>query len=49
LWFAAKEEAVAYARRAGLNYRIEEPKPAARRVISYSDNFKSTRKDLWTH
>jgi hypothetical protein len=49
LWFGTKEEAVAYAKRVGLVYRIEEPKPAARRVISYSDNFKSSRPDLWTH
>ena len=49
LWFASQEEAAAYAERAGLVYRIEEPKPAARRVISYSDNFKSSRRDLWTH
>jgi hypothetical protein len=49
LWFATKDEAVAYAKRVGLVYRTEEPKPAARRVISYSDNFKPSRPDLWTH
>src|ERR1700733_10144692 len=49
LWFPTKEEAVAYADRNHLVYRIEEPKPAARRVISYSDNFKPGRPDLWTH
>jgi hypothetical protein len=49
LWFATKEEAVAYAERSHLVYRVEESKPAARRVISYSDNFKPGRPDLWTH
>ena len=49
LWFSSKEEAVAYAERNRLIYRVEEPKPRARRVISYSDNFKPSRPDLWTH
>jgi hypothetical protein len=51
LTFDSKDEAIAYAQRNGLAYRIEEPKPAtaSRRIVSYSDNFKSTRKGLWTH
>lgn len=50
LRFGTKEEAVAYAEKHGLAYRLEDSKPASpRRVISYSDNFKSTRHDLWTH
>ncbi len=51
LRFATKEEAVAYAERVGLPYRVEEPKPetASRRAVSYSDNFKTTRIGLWTH
>jgi hypothetical protein len=51
LRFATKEEAIAYAEREGLAYRIEEPKSngAARRIVSYADNFKPTRKGLWTH
>jgi hypothetical protein len=49
--FATKEEAIAYAERNGLAYRVEEPKPnlAARRGVSYSDNFKTSRIGLWTH
>ncbi len=47
--FATKEEAVAYADKNGLSYRVEESKPGARRIQSYADNFKSTRIDLWTH
>ena len=49
LWFLSKEAAVAYAERNALVYRVEEPKPAARRVMSYADNFKPGRPDLWTH
>ena len=49
LWFATREEAVAYAEREGVAYRIEEPKPTTRRVMAYSDNFKTTRVGQWTH
>jgi hypothetical protein len=51
LRFATKEEAVAYAEREGVPYRIEEPTrdTAARRTVSYSDNFKTSRIGLWTH
>jgi hypothetical protein len=47
--FATKDEAIAYAGRNGLSYRVEESRPAPRKVLSYSDNFKTTRRDLWTH
>ncbi len=49
--FATKDEAIAYAERNGLAYRVEEPRPnlAARRGASYSDNFKTSRIGLWTH
>jgi hypothetical protein len=49
LKFGTKEEAIAYAGKNGLSYRVEESKPVPRRIQSYSDNFKSTRLDLWTH
>jgi len=49
LSFASKDEAIAYAERQGLAYRIEEPKPASRKFQSYSDNFRSTRLAQWTH
>ncbi len=49
LSFETKEEAIAYAERNGLSYRVEEPKPVTRKLLSYSDNFKSTRLDQWTH
>ncbi|MCI0467837.1 MAG: ETC complex I subunit [Beijerinckiaceae bacterium] len=47
--FASKEEAIAYAGKNGLSYRVEDIKPEQRKVLSYSDNFKSSRIGLWTH
>jgi NADH dehydrogenase ubiquinone Fe-S protein 4 len=49
LSFDTKEEAIAYAEREGLAYRVFEPKP--RRMIrrSYADNFKFGRIGRWTH
>jgi ETC complex I subunit conserved region len=49
LRFETKEEAIAYAQRNGVAYRVEEPKVAARKVISYSDNFKTNRAVPWSH
>lgn len=51
LRFAKKEEAVAYAERNGIPYRVEEPKPdhSTRRTVSYADNFRTNRIGLWTH
>ena len=49
LRFGTKEEAIAYADKHGIAYSLEEPAPVERRVMSYSDNFKSSRHDLWTH
>jgi hypothetical protein len=49
LSFGTKEEAIAYAEKNSLAYRVEEPKPVTRKILSYSDNFKSTRHGLWTH
>ena len=49
LRFETKEEAIAYAERNGIAYRIEEP--SARKVSkkSYADNFKFGRIGSWTH
>ncbi len=50
LEFETREEAVAYATRAGISYRVEEPqKPGIRKGLSYSDNFKFNRTAPWTH
>ena len=49
LRFGAKEEAVAYAQRAGIPYRVEESKPTVRKLVSYSDNFRYNRPVPWSH
>jgi hypothetical protein len=49
LVFETKEEAVAYAEKEGLAFRVEEPKEAKRRQISYAENFRYDRKIPWTH
>jgi hypothetical protein len=49
LWFDTKEEAIAYATREGVAYRLEEPQEAKRRTIAYADNFKFNRIGQWTH
>ena len=49
LWFDDKEQAVAYAEREGIAYRVEEPHQPKRRQVSYSDNFRFDRKVPWTH
>ena len=49
LSFETRDEAVAYAEKNGIEFRVEEPKEAKRRQISYSDNFRFDRKTPWTH
>jgi hypothetical protein len=49
LKFATREEAVTYAERNGIPYRVELPNEAERKQISYSDNFRYDRKAPWTH
>jgi hypothetical protein len=49
LEFDTKEEAIAYAERNGIPYRLDEPKPRERVRKSYADNFKFGRIGTWTH
>ena len=49
LKFDSKDEAIAYAQRNGVAYRVEEPKVATRKTVSYVDNFRHTRVAPWTH
>jgi hypothetical protein len=49
LTFPTREEAEAYARRRGIEYRVLPPKAERRRAISYADNFRYDRKVPWTH
>ncbi len=49
LKFGSKEEAIAYAERNGIAYRLEEPKLEVRKILSYSDNFAPNRIVPWSH
>ncbi|MBX3488028.1 MAG: ETC complex I subunit [Parvibaculum sp.] len=49
LRFDSKEEAIAYAERLGLDYRVFEPRSPRRSIKAYADNFKYGRQELWTH
>ncbi|WP_137390591.1 ETC complex I subunit [Rhodoligotrophos defluvii] len=49
LRFDTKEEAIAYAERHGLEYRVIENQRAPIRPKAYSDNFKWGRIGNWTH
>ncbi len=49
LFFASKDEAIAYAERQGLAYSVAPETPVRMQKKSYSDNFKFGRSDNWTH
>lgn len=49
LRFDSQEEAIAYATRNGIAYRVEEPKERTRRRVAYADNFRYDRRIPWTH
>lgn len=49
LEFDTKEEAVSYAQREGIAFRVYEPKGRALKPKSYSDNFRFDRRTPWTH
>jgi ETC complex I subunit conserved region len=49
LSFATKEEAIAFATRHGIAFRLEEPQKTGLRPKSYAENFKFGRPDRWTH
>ena len=49
LKFETQEEAIAYAVKNGIPYKLEQPHEVARKRVSYSDNFRSDRELPWTH
>jgi NADH dehydrogenase ubiquinone Fe-S protein 4 len=49
LSFDTKEEAIAYAEREGIPYRLYEPEPRKMIRKAYADNFKFGRIGRWTH
>ena len=49
LRFDTEAEAVAYAQRSGIAYRVAQPKPRRPVRKSYADNFRFGRNGSWTH
>jgi hypothetical protein len=49
LFFETKEEAIDYAQKSGIPFRIFEPHPRGFIKKSYADNFKFGRIGSWTH
>ncbi len=47
--FDSQEEAVAYAERHGIPFRLHEPQEAPVILKAYADNFATGRKQPWTH
>jgi ETC complex I subunit conserved region. len=49
LTFESQEEAIAYAERHGIAFRLHEPNTAPLIIKAYADNFSPARKQPWTH
>ncbi len=49
LSFPTREEAIAYADKAGLAYDVELPQGRRIKPKAYADNFKYNRVENWTH
>lgn len=49
LSFETKDEAIAYAQAQGIAYDLEIPTARVTKPKSYADNFRSDRKENWTH
>jgi hypothetical protein len=49
LFFDTKDEAIAYAERAGIQYDLELPQARRVKPKAYADNFKWGRIENWTH
>jgi len=49
LSFDSAEEAVAYAERHGIPFRLHEPQDPPVILKAYADNFATGRKQPWTH
>ena len=49
LTFDSQEEAVEYAQRHGIAFRLHEPNDPPVIIKAYADNFATNRKQSWTH
>ena len=49
LTFETKEEAIAYAERHSLEYKVQIPREVKPKLKAYADNFSFSRNGSWTH
>ena len=49
LTFDSREEAVEYAQKHGIPFRVQEPQEPRLVLKAYADNFSPRRKQPWTH
>ncbi len=49
LAFPTREQAIAYAERKGIPYRVDREHERDIRAVSYAENFSSARQTPWTH
>jgi len=49
IYFATKEEAIAFADAKNIAFEVREPKVRNLRLKTYADNFAYDRKGAWTH
>lgn len=49
LHFHSKEDAVAYAKKNGYAYTVQEEKTRKIKPKAYADNFSYARREPWTH
>jgi hypothetical protein len=47
--FATRQEAIAFATRQGIPFRVDDAQKSELRPKSYAENFKFGRIDRWTH
>lgn len=47
--FPTREDAVAYAERHGIEYRVEDERTKREKKLAYADNFRTDRAAPWTH
>lgn len=49
LTFQSREDAIAYAKRKGVEFQVVESREPKRIIKTYADNFSADRKRPWTH
>lgn len=49
LKFPTRDDAIAYAERNNIPYTVFDPRERAPKRMSYADNFRFGRRELWTH